>query len=99
MYAIKPTPLLIEHRRLLSSLAAITADESHADEAVDAVCDGLSEVERKILATPIRSRADVLARLEVAEYANIGCADSSTGDDLAVAGLISAARAMLEDAA
>jgi hypothetical protein len=43
MHAIVPTPLLIEHRRLLSSLAAMEA-QPHEDDAVDALGYELSEV-------------------------------------------------------
>jgi hypothetical protein len=106
--SVEPTPLLLEHRRLLSSLAAIEAHfdavtaagagEDIPDEVVDALCEELSVVERKILETPVRSRADALARLEVAAYANRGCEDSSTHDDRSVAGLIAAVRMLLKDA-
>jgi hypothetical protein len=81
MHAIVPTPLLLEHRRLLSSLAAMEA-QPHGDDAVDALCDELSDVERRILGTPIRSRADVLARISerVLNTRNNALGESLAGD-------------------
>jgi hypothetical protein len=101
--AIEPTPLLVEHRRLLSTLAAIEAQE-HDDDAVNAVSEELSEVGRKILSQPLPMGGDmrekqlaVLERLEVAEWANIGCEEPLIDDDRSVVELISAVRMLLKD--
>ena len=103
MYATVQSPLLTEHRQLLSALAALQA-QPHDDDAVDAVSEKLSDVERRILMQPLPSggamrekQLAVLERLEVAAFCNIGCEESSTDDDRSVAELIAAVHMLFKD--